>query len=117
MKIDNIKMWLDKYQSAYFAIQLQNGWLGRPYDNQHRLEDYEIVSDKITINFDGGRQLIIHDFCNIKFETDDDNNELARFDNFSKIEFLWFPYDKSLSNIEAQIFNSSELVLYGKYFS
>ena len=117
MKINDIQTWLDKCKNACFAIQLPTGWLGRPYDNQHRLEDYEIVSDKITIKFDGGRQLIIYDFSNIKFETDDGNNHLAKFDNYSKIEFLWFPYDKSLNDIETQFFNDGELILYGKYFS
>ncbi len=116
MNVIDIKTWLDKCKSACFAIHLPNGWLGRPYDNQHKLEDYKIVADKITIEFDGGRQLIIYDFLNIKFEVDDGNNHLVRFNCYSKVELLWFPYDKSINDIETQVFKDGELILYGKYF-
>lgn len=117
MKITDIKTWLDRCKNACFAIQLPNGWLGRPYDNQHRLEDYEITSNKISIRFDGQRQLVIFNYSDIRFEVDDSNNQIAKFENYSKIEFVWFPYDKTLNEVSTQVFNDGELVLYGKYFN
>lgn len=116
MKIDNIKSWLEKCNSACFSIQLPNGWLGRPYDNQHRLDSYTISQNEIDIKFDDGRELIIHNYSDIIFEVDSSNNHIVTFNTFSKIEFVWFPYDKSITEKTTQVFNEGELKLYGKYF-
>jgi hypothetical protein len=116
MKITDIKTWLDKCNDACFAIQLPSGWLGRPLDNQHRLEDYIIDTNKISIKFDEGRELIIYDCANTTFEVDQNNNHLVKFSSFSKIEFGWFPYDKNITDKTTQVFKDGELILYGKYF-
>lgn len=116
MKINDTVTWLDKCFQACFGIELPNGWLGRPFDNQHRLEDYSLYQDKIILKFDGGRKLTIYDCKEIIFKEESINN-LIVFKSFSKLDFLWFPYGSTIEEAKIKEFYNGELILYGYHFS
>lgn len=116
MTINNVSTWLKKCKESCFGIKLPNGWLGRPFDNHHQLDDYEVNDKMVRLEFDDGRELIIHDCGKIRFETDPENNHLAIFEEFGKVEFSWYPYSGSLDERKTEFFTDGKLVLYGYYF-
>jgi hypothetical protein len=113
---NKIEKWFNQCSSKCFGIELPSGWIGRPFDNQHRLIDYKVEDSKVWFKFDDGREVSVIDYGNVEFTKDSAGNTLLTFRSFSKIKLLWFPYDKSINEQEVQTFSEGKITLYGYYF-
>lgn len=103
--MDQIKQWFETCSQKSFGIELPSGWVGRPYDNAHQLESFQIGKKAITLKLDGKDSLMISGFKEVIFSN---NGQDIEFKNLSKLKL-------SLGG-EIKQFSSGNLILHG-YFS
>jgi hypothetical protein len=114
-KISDPKSWFEAAAKSCFGLILPNGWLGRPYDNQHLIEEFRISNSEISFRFDKLRKIKIHKPGTVLVSKDDSDRTNLLVSEFEKVEFTWIPYGAEGKQPEVRVFDRGELVLVGYY--
>lgn len=114
-KICDPKSWFEAAAKSCFGLILPNGWLGRPYDNQHFLNEFRISDSEVYFRFDKVREIKIVKPRKSLVSKDDSGRTNLLISEFEKIEFTWIPYGEEGKRPEIQVFHRGELALVGYY--
>lgn len=99
-------IWLHALRKESFGIILPGGWLGRPYDNQHRIKEISVSKNVLTIVFDDIRELQIVNPKRYEIKKLDPNWSSLKFLECQEIRFLWVPYgEESTGKTTVRTFN------------
>lgn len=77
-----IETWFEREWGG--ALLFPDGWFGRPFDNQHMLNEIKEKNGALELLLDDGLLLRFHGLKNVK-----DSGKELRFSNFEKCEFNW----------------------------
>lgn len=113
--IQDVQSWFEAIMKSCFGIILPSGWLGRPYDNQHVLDEYRISTNEIYFKFDEIREIRILSPKKVIVERDSNLRLNLSISEFEVIELKWFPYGEEDKKPSFQFFKEGKLYLVG-YF-
>lgn len=116
LKIDDEADWLSTAEKSCFGIILPDGWLGRPYDNQHVIEEFQVSARELFIRFDKCRYLRIPGKRSVKIEKDESGRTVLELFGFDELEFGWVPYGEENKPPEIKKYGSGKLKLVAYYF-
>src|SRR4051794_2722789 len=100
--------WMQKLRTNSFGIILPSGWFGRPFDNQHSINDIIVINDHLSIVFDDIRKIEIVDPRSSEIQTNGPYSSLKLYGS-REITFSWIPYgEENSGKTVVNKFNSAE---------
>ncbi|WP_141733927.1 hypothetical protein [Oligoflexus tunisiensis] len=114
-RIEDVEDWFKSIEKSCFGLVLPNGWFGRPYDNQHVINEFRVSDNEIYFRFDDFREVTV---LNPKFfmvEKDESGRTNLRIGDFKNMEFKWVPYGEEEKKPNISNFASGEMILIGYY--
>lgn len=92
--LESLRDWLEKCRLNYFGIILPSGWFGRPGDNLHKINDFTLTSNFLTLIFDASGKLHIEGLKNFSLENKNWGDVYLSFSDWIEIEFIPPQYGK-----------------------
>jgi hypothetical protein len=111
--IEGGKFWFEASKASGFGIVLPSGWLGRPFDNQHEIDEYHLSNDEIFFRCDDRREFLIKSPKSIFFSKSSTGRTNITFCGFDEVKYTWYPEPDEKKNPKITIFKSGELTLVG----
>ena len=84
--------WINRLKKEAFGLILPDGWLGRPYDNQHRVKNISTSNNQITIVFDDIREIHVTNPKTFELTSLNDIRSSIKFFGYDEILFNWITY-------------------------
>ena len=71
IQVSNAESWFRDAKTSCFGLVLPDGWFGRPYDNQHVLDDYRVNENEVFFRFDKLREVQVTEpkVCRIEIDS------------------------------------------------
>jgi len=109
---------MQKLRKETFGIILPDGWLGRPYDNQHHVKGLVVTNNIFTIVFDDIREIKIENPKAYEFSKIEPNWSSLKFLSCQEITLKWIPFGEektgnfSIRSYRLESGNTLEIVGY-----